>query len=368
MNIETKPSKQINHPTQEENREKKCKKKIIFGASLNKEEMEQLKSPRTCPTRATKVSNCFKRSKTFNRSFKQCLFAFVVASVIVVLLNPLADQDGCVEGKKLKKEKKVFKSLVKGLIFKNLSTKKNFLPLPVPIPGKWQQILTTLFEFNSDSSGHRKFSSMAAATAFADKNIKGKQKKISLLKLLSPKAFSSMFHSPLESSSSSDAIDLNDVKKFTRTAAAKYASKLIKANQSPAKPSAATSMATLLGKSPNRVDKFPQVFSGHSMSHRKLSGTSKSNLHKMSNDPIVTLFNLVKLLQQLKELDSTKIMNLSKKSSNPSKSNLPVLSMNINNKKSFLNKMNYIHTLTSDFNHRHRHFNNGLSSLLFSSD
>lgn len=349
------------------------------GISEAAVEVEQATKTTSCPNRTMN-----RKSKIRKLNFKKILFATITLSIIIILFNPLADKANCVEGKKLK-EKKILKSLVTGLIFKNLSTRKNFLPMPVPIPGKWQQILNTLFELNSDSSVHRKYSSVAAASAAADTSFKRRQTNL-LIKLLSPKALSNIFHLPSSAASSSSLPSggvatssintLDSVKKYTRFAAAKYASKLI-SNQGPSMkvPSptvTAAATASFLGQPPKRIDdRFsPKGFLTQSMSHRKLFGyntasaattlTAKKTTN--NNDPIVTLFNLVKLFQQLKELDSSKLINLSKKSSSlPSKSSLPILSMNINNKKSFLNKMNYIHTLTTDFNHRHRHLNNGIS-------
>lgn len=353
-----------------------------------------LERPNWTTTTTTMISKRLKKKRSnypnFCRTnFKQFLFATITLSVIIIHLNPFSsDQTNCVQGLGLK-EKKVLKTVAKGLLIRNLSTKKNFLPLPVPIPGKWQQILTTLFDnLSSDSSVHRKYSSVAAASAAADTSSKRRQTNL-LFKLLSPKALSSIFHLPtavssankLSPSKTSANNKLDNVKKYTRYAAAKYASKLI-SNQGPTTSSSsiklsptASAAASFLGKPPKRADdsRFSKNLLAQSMSHRKLfkglkaksssssSSTAAKKFTTSNNDPIVTLFNLVKLFQQLKELDSSKFINISKKYSAPSKSSLPILSMNINNKKSFLNQLHYIHTLTTDFNHRHRHLQNGLS-------
>lgn len=254
-------------------------------------------------------------------TIKHLILGAILLTLAVFLINPNASQQ--VEGKKLK-EKKILKTLVKGLILKNLSTKKNFLPMPVPIPGKWQQILNAIFDGGSlllnDRSQHKKFSS---------DSLKGNK---------------------LPNQSTSNSLDIDAIKKYTRLAAAKYASRII-SNQVPSK------KGSLLAQKPAKInDKISKAVA-------ITMGDNKSGHQK--NDLLVTLFNLVKLAQQLKELDRSKLINISKKSSsilNPSKTS-PVLSMNINNKKSFINKMNYIHTLTTDFNHRHRHFHNGLSFI-----
>lgn len=349
----------------------------ILVAAAAIESRRATRTALSCPNRTiNKKSN---RNINIDKlNFKQIFLATITLSIIIILFNPSADQTNCVEGKKLN-EKKILKSLVKGLIFKNLSTKKNFLPMPVPIPGKWQKILDTLLELNTDSSIHRKYSSVAAASAAADTSSKRRQTNL-LIKVLSPKALSKIFHLPKSSgalassaaAASASSNTLDNVKKYTRFAAAKYASKLI-SNQGPSMKVSSptvTAAASFLGKPPKRIDdKFPKSILTQSMSHRKLFGyntasASATSLVKKNinnNDLLVTLFNLVKLFQQLKELDSSKLINISKKSSRPSKSSLPIVSMNINNKKSFLNKMNYIHTLTTDFNHRHRHLNHGLS-------
>lgn len=358
----------------------------ISAAVATIESLNRTKSSSTTTT--TTISKRLKKkrinySNICKTNFKQFLIATITVAVIIIHLNPFSDQTNCVQGLGLK-EKKVLKTVAKGLLIRNLSTKKSFLPLPVPIPGKWQQILTTLFDnLNSDSSVHRKYSSVAAAYAAADTSSKRKQTNL-LLKLLSPKALSNIFqHLPtavspnkLSPSKTSTNNKLDNVKKYTRYAAAKYASKLIsnQGSSSSIKLSPTASAAvSFLGKPPKRADdsKFSKNLFAQSMSHRKLfkgylrspssSSTAAKKIATSNNDPIVTLFNLVKLFQQLKELDSSKLINLSKKSSAPSKSSLPILSMNINNKKTFLNKMHYIHTLTTDFNHRHRHLQNGLS-------
>lgn len=109
---------------------------------------------------ATRATNTTKITR-----FAVCL---LVGSLLICLLAPEVVQE--TEAKKLKlKEKKAIKSLVKGLIFKNLSTRKNFLPLPVPIPGKWQQILTTIIDSGVLSpKHHHKYADRISKTKFGD--------------------------------------------------------------------------------------------------------------------------------------------------------------------------------------------------------
>lgn len=262
--------------------------------------------------------------------------SILLALVIVTTFTVDHQQVDC---KKIKlKEKKILKSLVKGLILKNLSTKKNFLPMPVPIPGKWQQILTTIIDFSllqdkETMNQNRKFSSSLVAAAATDSS-KG-------LKPPSP--------------SLPTKFNLNAIKKYTRLTAAKYARRLI---TNEPKPSKLAAVDTASGVD----DKLKKVVA--SISDRK-SANVKPGISQHKNDPVVTLFNLVKLVQQLKELDRARLLSLTRKSSQFGQhKKSPMLSMNINNKKSFVNKMNYIYTLTSDFNHRHRQFHNGLTTIL----
>lgn len=223
-------------------------------------------------------------------------------AVVLVLIHPTAHQQA--EAKKLK-EKKAIKSLVKGLIFKNLSTKKNFLPLPIPIPGKWQSILHTLVDMRTASN-----------------------KKVSSA-------------SPLQQL---NKFDLDEIKKFTRLYAAKFSHNLIGSH---------ISSSTNSNKKP----------SSKPINH-KITKALAAQSSKDQPDYLVTMFNIVKLAQQIKELDRSKIINVTKKSASPNKIPQPtLLSMNINNKKSFINKMNYIHKLTTDFNHRHLSKKSAMSFL-----
>lgn len=289
----------------------------------------------------------------------------IILSIIMLLL---IDQQQ-IEAKKYKKEKKIIKSLVKGLIFKNLSTKKNILPMPVPIPGKWQQILNTLIETSGklDSLEHKKFSTKATTTTtklssalngstmakngltlllaaldnrYSSSSSSNNKSIFKLNKYLSPSQTSSS-----TSSSSISPDELANIKKLTRQAAAKYAGRLI-SNQTPTKPGSSE-----VKRGNSLIDNnLTKILS--KASHRKSSTASSS---KDQNDYLVTFFNLIKLLRQIKELDHTKLLNINKKSSiffSPYNLPPPVLSMNINNRKSLMNKMNYIHKLTTDLNHR----------------
>lgn len=294
--------------------------------------------------------------------------------VIVVTLNLLQANEA--EALKLKKkEKKALKSLVKGLIFKNLSTKKNILPLPVPIPGKWQSILNSIV---SNSGGrvnkHRsrylanlnqnKRLSTANGSA-ATTSISNQQQQSATLSLLMATLFQNSDKllkrfNPQKvdtQSAGASAAELDNIKKLTRQAAAKYARKII-SNQTP--------KSSGQGAKKIPID-LVQALS--KATHRKSLATSESsatmtgtmNRSSSKNDYLVTFFNLVKLVRQIKELDHTKLVNVNKKSSiffnqKSSSQTAPIISMNINNRKSLMNKMNYIHKLTTGLNHRNRLF------------
>lgn len=314
-------------------------------AHANTATMEPQTTETTRTNHRSKTICCRMVSTLGPYNVRQMIFAVVILSLVIALLNPLEDPNE-VDAKKIKlkgKEKKVLKSLVKGLILKNLSTRKNFLPMPVPIPGKWQQILTTIVDSGllsgSESLEHKRFTS--ALSSYLSARRGGGSNKLA--------------GQSSSSSSSSSSLDLAAIKKYTRVAAAKYAGKII-SSQVP-KGSSTTSS---FGKHTAMSDT-----ADHRRKLNKAMGSTTSTDNRKSgqkNDFLVTLFNLVKLGQQLKGLELSNLINLNKKSSSSSlidTSIMPPLSMNINSKKSFINKMHYIHKLTQG--HRHRH--NRLSVL-----
>lgn len=271
-------------------------------------------------------------------SIKKILFVALFLSVICILINPLEDRQA--EAKKLKlklKDKKVIKSVVKGLIYKNLSTRKNFLPLPVPIPGKWQKMLTSIAEsgvFSADS--HRDHISSSGDSSSSV----GKHKSNLLANLVSLRGYTSGSKlSTKPTLTNRNSMDLNNIKKYTRLTAAKMASKLSKL---PGKSSHSSSSSSFAKPAIVIKSKMPKLHSQASV---------------MSNDPLVILYNIAKFAKQVKELDREKMLKFNKKSSlilaNMTNKRPPVLSMNINNRKSFINEMNYIHKLTTS-THRHR--------------
>lgn len=294
-------------------------------------------------------------SKAKNRSMKvpsckQLLLGVCIISLLFCLLHGQQQ----VEAKKLK-AKKVLKSLAKGLIIEKLTTKKNFLPLPVPIPGKWQKILTTLVDSGvlfSDNLQHKKFTSSLIASSpkrsLSNKpSISSQSSNANMLNLLS---------SMLSYSGSNDVKpELENMKKKTRLLAAKYANKLTINRIVPSSSSSSISTQTgsIINASKNKklLQSMMDTISGGK--HKQLNSGAQNQ------DLLVTVFNLVKLAQQLKELDRSNLINAAKKSSSLLNSNkkTPMLSMNINNRKSLMNQMNYIHKLTSDLNQRHRHSN-----------
>lgn len=243
-------------------------------------------------------------------SMRKLVLGVAAFALVLVLIHPSVHQQ--VEAKKLK-EKKALKSLVRGLIFKNLSTKKNFLPLPIPIPGKWQSILDTLVDTRTSSN-----------------------KKVSNANTLQHLS----------------KLDIDELKKFTRLYAAKFSQNIIG-------PHISSSSSSPINNNSNKK-------------HSALTKPIKNKITKALGaqtikdqpDYLVTMFNIVKLAQQIKELDRSKIIDVAKKSSSTNKIPQPtLLSMNINNKKSFINKMNYIHKLTTDFNHRHLSKKSAMSFL-----
>lgn len=243
----------------------------------------------------------------------------------------------------------------------------------MPIPGKWQPILNSLIDLER---GNFKISEKTTGDI---SNLKGKRKGYShlLMALVEQLTGKSSSLSPLKyinkhgSASSSAAVaaeaaaaaatsqlELKNIKKLTRQAAAKYARRLI--SQTPigasnsGKKSINGELAKVLAKATHRKSAPEAVGNSAAAVVNQTNRSSK-------NDYLVTLFNLVKLFRQIKELDHTKLFDLNKKSSiffNHKSSNkqAPMLSMNINNRKSLMNKMNYIHKLTTDLNYRNRIF------------
>lgn len=326
-------------------------------------------------------SSFSKRQQTTGRT-KRIILGAIILTLVCVIFNPMAEQRS--EAKKIK-EKKVLKSLVKGLIFKNLSTKKNFLPLPVPIPGKWQQILNTIldtgfmFGDKSSTSPNKKlmFSSSAAnkLMALLGNSGSGSSPVVSSSSALASKLFSKDKPSfPTKNQfTTNNKIDLDKIKKYTRLTAAKYAGKLINNGNNNKKHfglgAAESGTSASAVSAPAAAAAASSVLFGNQMSKKSSNPNSHHQQHQ-TNDYMVTLFNLAKLVQQLRELDHTKLFNLNKKSASSTAADFfnrknmpPIVSMNINNKKSFMNKMNYIHKLTTDFNHRYRHNNNELPFL-----
>lgn len=328
---------------------------------------------------------------------KSLVLGAILISLAVFVLNPAASSDQLVEGKKVKK---AIKTLVKGLVLQNLSTRKNFLPLPVPIPGKWQQFFTTMLDSGvldvsskkalmlkkgATELGHRLLSSSASLSGALGSN-KHKQsdllnsydKKFGGKKFLLFSAGSlvdslSKFGSKNKQSEAaaaatqqSSSVDIQNIKKLTRLAAARYAGKII-SNQAPGGSASGGGGHRHSSTSTSLVQK------ASSTATDRVSSSGQQR-----NDMLVTAFNVVKLAQQIRQLDPSNLLklNLSKKTSFPASSSsssaaaaaassssarFPILSMNINNRKTFLNKMHYIHKLTSDLHHRHRNNQNLLA-------
>lgn len=305
-------------------------------------------------------------------SLRRLLIGTLLLALIVCLTNPFASQ---LVGAKKVKEKKILKQLVKSLILKNLSTKKNFVPMPVPIPGKWQQILNAIIDSGllfgggstksqyksrlsngnngggggggGGSSSNSDRSSLVVLDSL--KNDKNNKNKINLenniVKFIAG-------HNRL-----------NDVEKYTRVAAAKYAGRFL-SNQISTHSNNQNKItsSSIISNKNNLVSKLVSG-NGANLANRKSSANGVNQQHH-KNDLLVTMFNLVKLVQQLRQLDRSKLLNVTKKSlfSPYKKPPSMMLSMNINNRKSFMNEMNYIHKLTTEFNHRHRHNYNTLFS------
>lgn len=309
--------------------------------------------------RVTHNKRCAKLSKILPQkhqpvnNFKRLMLSAVFLLLIVCLIDPFASQS--TEAKKVK-EKKILKQLVKSLILKNLSTKKNFVPMPVPIPGKWQQILNAiidsglLFGGGSTKLQHKKLNVNGGGGGEGGSGIS---------RLVTSSGSSK--HSNIDRLLASQN-RLNTIKKYTRVAAAKYANKIMSNQASTHK---VKQHGNRLSLSTNSGKNLVSQAVSNGLVDRKSSPSSSSTAAKQQkNDVLVTIFNLVKLAQQLRELDRSKLLNVTKKSIfSPYK--MPpstMLSMNINNRKSFMNELNYIHKLTTDFNHRHRLSHNTLFS------
>lgn len=293
--------------------------------------------------------------------------------ILAVLLCNLSFYHSQVDASKKSKAKKLIKSVVKGYVWQSLSTKKNFLPLPVPIPGKWQNLFDLM---EKQQNTHRAQLGSSQAQKLSSLSSPEKSLLEDLLLISRPIQQAGSSSASLTGGNGLDhlatlgsRLDLNSLKKYSRIAAARYAARLV-ASQNNAAPNKQTGLSSIGN---NQGNKLAQLFGNlaalASTSGGKLASTSaasqptaslsqRKGLSGVQNDALVTLFNLIKLFQQLRQLDHAKLFNLAKKSTSL-KDNLKqfpasVLTMNINNRKSFINKMNYIHKLTLDSNHRHR--------------
>lgn len=269
--------------------------------------------------------------------------AIFVGSVICFMLVVCLAPHQSVEAKKAK-EKKIIKQLVKSLILKNLSTKKNFVPMPVPIPGKWPQSQRVtidrgpLFGGGSRETKHVKVrvSDNRVAADKASSNIAAV-----IAKFLNTNRnyIDRMLAAHLR---------LDTMQKYTRTMVAQLARNIL------------SNQASLTQN--NRLPILTRK--NYVVPARKTSNKLNVANNAQPNDIVTTMFNLVKLMQQFRELDRNKLLGTNKKSLF-NQYRLPpsaMLSMNINNRKSFMNELNYIHKLTTDFNHRHRQTYNALLS------
>lgn len=327
------------------------------------------------------------------------LVATVFLSLFIAFFGPQQQhQQQVAEGAKLKKEaKKLIKSLAKGFVVSKLTTRKNFMPLPVPIPGKWQQILTAAFDsglLGNQQQQKQKFNP-GSSKKYGSASSIGTDS-ISVSKFLASKLFNAALGSAsgslgsshsgasgltLKNSASESAggksFNLKRIEKQVRITAAKYAGKII-AQQLPNKSSLLPSgtavssvsvMHSAAASSPSGNKFAKRLFSGF-LTDRKSAASDVSSSaaaagqqhSNKQNDLLVTVYNLVKFLQQFRELDRTKLLDLNKMSlssliaaTNPTNNKVPpIIAMNINNKKTLMNKLNYIHNLSSTVNRGHR--------------
>lgn len=330
---------------------------------------------------------------------RNILVGSLFLSLFIALICPNQQQQQLAEGAKLKKEgKKQLKSLVKGFVVSKLTTRKNFMPLPVPIPGKWQQILTAAFDSglllasksSSNSNQQQKFNPGSSKKYGTPSSIGSDSMSVS--KFLASKLIeaatggagsaSSSIGASFSSSDNKDknnndskiggkSFNLKRVEKQVRVTAAKYAGKII-AQQLPNKNSMLNGGVSSSAASSEKLNFGKKLLHGFHLTDRKsdASSSSSSGQHNSAgtaiqqNDLLVTAHNLLKFIQQFRELDRTKLLDLNKMSlanlvsaSASSNNNKvpPIIAMNINNKKTLMNKLNYIHKLSTLNNHRHDH-------------
>jgi len=360
----------------------------------------------------TKLSQtCRSRVKMTDQIKKTSL---LVTLFLVLICLTISHQPADAAGKKLKK---AAKEIAKGIIYSKLTSRKHFLPVPLPIPGKWQQVANLVADSTggalmaaiaaSSNGGTKKFgqkysggssrkyvagSGDTGTTTTTAKGLMGLNskrfdvrkslavisggqdsagKKLLLFsasnlvntlanvdsatggklsdfaKVLGAGNLKPLLASP-NNQASSGAMDMKNVKKLTRLAAATYAKRII-------------------SEEAEKIHKRPTRSSGiaNKLTNKGHSATESSENKNKRNDVLVTAFNVVKFAQQFRELDPRKILNLYKKSSiSPSSTadRVPIVSMNINNRKTFLNKMHYIHKLTADLHHRHRNSNRSMTT------
>lgn len=264
--------------------------------------------------------------------------AIIVGCVIcLVLIAGLAPHQS-VEAKKTK-EKKIIKQFVKSLILKNLSTKKNFLPMPVPIPGKWLQTQRVVIK---NKGGIRE--TQRIRVRVSDNRVAADKASSNIVAAMAK--FLNTNRNYIDRMLAAH-LRLDTMQKYTRTMVAQLARNLL------------SNQASL-----TQNNRLPIITRKSYAVPTKTSNKLNVVNQAKPNDIVTTMFNFVKLMQQLRELDRNKLLGTNKKSM-LNQYRLPpsaMLSMNINNRKSFMNELNYIHKLTTDFNHRHRQTYNALLS------
>lgn len=199
-------------------------------------------------------------------------------AIIVLALASLAPRPA----EAVKKEtKKIAKAVVKNIVWRKLTTRHRIFPMPVPLPGKWQTVVSLL---ESSKMKDNERVGQASGNGYAQKS---KRRDYSYL--------------------------ASDLRKFLKA-----------------------------------INEGEIVANNNEETKRRNS--AKAGNKVVQHNPLVTMYNIYRFASQsIKDevLGDNKLIlnNLYHDYNNPI-SQPPVISLNINNKKSFMNKLNYFNKPT----------------------
>lgn len=231
------------------------------------------------------------------------LRALTGASLTILSLLMLASLSPRPNADALKKDsKKIAKAVVKNIVLRKLTTQHRILPMPVPLPGKWKTIMSIV------ESGHK---------------IRKNEKKFGF-------KLSDNNENVLSSKHRDYSYLASDLRKFVK---AINDGKIVATND----------------KSRNSF-----ILSKYSLpSSLSSSSSSSSNgkrQHNKNHDPLVMMYNIYKFASRSIKDDvlgeNALILNKLYHDYNNPIAQPPMISLNINNKKTLMNKLNYFYKPT----------------------